>query len=102
MGYSTEQTPVVVATTDAGTETDTWLKLRAMVLAGLDSQNSKRSYARTLDNFRDWYDQHAAGAGLSKALVGAYAERLKRQGLAASTVNVRLTAVRRLAAEFGG
>ena len=37
---------------------------------------------------------------LSKAVVGAYAERLKQQGLAPSTVNVRLTAVRRLAAEL--
>ena len=100
MGYSTEQTAVVVATTDTGTGKDAWANLRIMVLDGLDSQNSKRSYARSLDNFRDWYDQHAGGAGLSKTLVGAYAERLKRLGLAASTVNVRLTAVRRLAAEL--
>ena len=40
-----------------------------------------------------------AGQGFNKATVQRYARHLEEQGLSASTRNVRLTAVRRLAAE---
>lgn len=57
-------------------------------------------YASALDNFLAWY-RAASGAPLCKAVVNAYKAYLKAAGLSASTINVRLCAVRRLVAGGG-
>src|SRR5688572_7471881 len=80
MGYSTEPIAVVVATTNGGTGREAWAKLRAMVLDGLDSMNSKRSYARSLDNFREWYEEHAGGALLEQGRCGCLRGAAEKAG----------------------
>ncbi len=69
-----------------------------LVTDGLTSPHSRRAYARALDNFLDWH----TGQGrpeLTKALVQRYRLHLQDQGLAPSTINQRLSAIRRLASE---
>jgi len=69
-----------------------------IVLDGLTSENSRRAYERALVDFLDWYD--AAGRpSLSKATVQAYKAKLQGDGLASSSINQRLAAVKKLAAE---
>jgi integrase len=73
--------------------------IMALVLDSLPSPHTRRAYGRALADFLGWYAGAARGQGFSKATVEQYARHLEGQNLAASTRNVRLTAVRRLAAE---
>lgn len=69
-----------------------------MVLDGLPSEHSRRAYERALIDFFHWY----RGAGrpqLTKAVVQRYAAELREAGMAASSVNQRLSAIRKLALE---
>jgi len=67
---------------------------------GLTSEHSRRAYKRAVVDFLKWVD--AAGRpGLNKAAVNAYRAHLIETGLAAATINQRLSAIRRLAAEAG-
>src|SRR5437660_12935960 len=69
-----------------------------MVLDGLPSEHSRRAYARALSDFLHWH----RGAGrpqLNKAVVQRYASELREAGRSASSVNQRLSAIRKLAAE---
>src|SRR5215218_3920701 len=69
-----------------------------MVLDGLPSEHSRRAYERALSDFFHWHK----GVGrpqLSKAVVQRYAAELREAGMAASSVNQRLSAIRKLAAE---
>ncbi|MCC6538359.1 MAG: tyrosine-type recombinase/integrase [Bryobacterales bacterium] len=66
------------------------------VLEALASPHSRRAYAKALADFLAW----SAGRGpLHKPLVVAYRAHLQQSGLSAATVNLRLAAVRKLAAE---
>src|SRR5215210_8262231 len=69
-----------------------------MVLDGLPSENSRRAYERALMDFFHWH----RGVGrprLNKAVVQRYAAELRDAGMSASSVNQRLSAIRKLAAE---
>lgn len=69
-----------------------------VVLDGLPSEHSRRAYERALSDFFMWH----RGAGrpqLSKAVVQRYAAVLREAGMAPSSVNQRLSAIRKLAAE---
>ncbi|HEU4597979.1 MAG TPA: tyrosine-type recombinase/integrase [Pyrinomonadaceae bacterium] len=69
-----------------------------MVLDGLPSEHSRRAYERALSDFFLWH----RGVGrphLSKAVVQRYAAELRDAGMAPSSVNQRLSAIRKLAAE---
>src|ERR687889_212824 len=69
-----------------------------MVLDGLPSEHSRRAYERALSDFFMWHK----GVGrpqLNKAVVQRYAAELREAGMAASSVNQRLSAIRKLAAE---
>jgi site-specific recombinase XerD len=69
-----------------------------MVLDGLPSDHSRRAYERALSDFFMWH----RGVGrpqLSKAVVQRYAAELRDAGMAPSSVNQRLSAIRKLAAE---
>jgi site-specific recombinase XerD len=69
-----------------------------MVLDGLPSEHSRRAYGRALSDFFMWH----RGVGrpqLSKAVVQRYAAELRDAGMAPSSVNQRLSAIRKLAAE---
>src|SRR5579871_5226321 len=74
-------------------------RIKGLVLDSVTSPHSRRAYDRALSDFLLWYAGAGAGEGLTKATVQRYARHLELQTLAASTRNVRLTAVRRLAAE---
>jgi site-specific recombinase XerD len=69
-----------------------------IVLGSVDSINTVRAYRRALRDFRQWYIKHGRGE-LSKAIVQAYALELKEKGMNAGNINLRLIAIRRLAAE---
>ncbi len=69
-----------------------------MVLDGLTSEHSRRAYERALFDFFHWH----RGVGhpqLNKAVVQRYAAELREAGMSASSVNQRLSAIRKLAAE---
>src|SRR5947208_1001090 len=74
-------------------------RIKALVLDSVASPHSRRAYDRALSDFLLWCGTQGAGEGFTKATVQRYSRQLEQQGLAASTRNVRLTAVRRLAAE---
>lgn len=83
----------IVTVTDGRTDA-----LVQVVLDGLTSENSRRAYGVALREFLAWYT--ATGQGrLDKATVQAYKAKLQGDGLAPSTVNLKLSAVRKLASE---
>ena len=69
-----------------------------MVLDGLPSEHSRRAYERALSDFFMWH-RGVGRSQLSKAVVQRYAAELREAGMAASSVNQRLSAIRKLAAE---
>jgi len=69
-----------------------------LVLDGLTSEQSKRAYGKALRDFMDWYRDQSK-PGLNKATVQRYKVVLQQQGLSASTINLRISAIRRLALE---
>jgi integrase/recombinase XerD len=69
-----------------------------MVLDSLPSEHSRRAYQRALIDFFLWH-QGAGRPQLSKAVVQRYAAELREAGMAPSSVNQRLSAIRKLAAE---
>ena len=69
-----------------------------MVLDSLPSEHSRRAYERALVDFFLWH----RGVGrpqLNKAVVQRYAAELREAGMSPSSVNQRLSAIRKLAAE---
>jgi integrase/recombinase XerD len=68
------------------------------VLDGLDSEHSRRAYSKALTDFLAWYTQQGR-PGLSKRTVQRYKAVLAEEGLSPSTVNLRLSAIRKLAQE---
>ncbi len=70
----------------------------AAVLNTLASLQSRRSYRRAMEEFISWYCSEPRLA-LNRSVVLRYRLRLESMRLAASTINVRLAAVRRLATE---
>lgn len=73
-------------------------QVKALVLDSLDSEHSRRAYSRALDDFFAWH-KDAGRPTLTKAVLQTWRARLIDQGLAASTINQRLTSVRRLVKE---
>lgn len=69
-----------------------------MVLDGLPSEHSRRAYERALVDFFHWH----RGTGrpqLSKSVVQRYAAELRDAGMSSSSINQRLSAIRKLAGE---
>lgn len=73
-------------------------RITALVLDALPSPESRRAYSRALDGFLMWCRDQGA-TGFTKATVNAYRAHLEAQGLAPSTINLRLAAIRKLAME---
>jgi hypothetical protein len=69
-----------------------------LVLNALTSEHSRRAYEKALVDFLDWHAEQGYPP-LSKALVQAYKTKLQGNGLAPSTINQRLSAIRKLARE---
>jgi len=88
--------PVEIAPRSLGR--DDFKRLRYLVLDALDSDHSRRAYDKALADFMAWHEAQGR-PGLIKATVQAYKAKLQADGLAASTINQRLAAVRALARE---
>jgi integrase len=79
-------------------QTTHWHKLKALVLDSVSSPITKRVYNLGLDEFFAWYGQEPR-PGLTKATVSAWRVALEARGLGSVSINVRITAVRKLAVE---
>src|SRR5438445_8404972 len=75
-----------------------WQKLKALVLDSVSSPITRRVYNLGLDEFIGWYALEAR-PGFTKATVCAWRVALEAGGLGAVSINVRITAVRKLAIE---
>src|SRR5712692_5450076 len=75
-----------------------WRRLKALVLDSVSSPITRRVYNLGLDEFFSWYGQEPR-AGFTKATVSAWRVALEARGLGAVSINVRITAVRKLAVE---
>ena len=70
----------------------------SMVTDAVTSQHTKRAYGRALNDFIVWY-QTSGQSTLNKAAVNAHVAALRAEGVSASSINQRLTAIRKLAQE---
>ena len=75
-----------------------WHRLKQLVLDSVSSPITKRVYNLALDELIEWYAQEPR-PGFSKAVVSAWRVALEACGLRAISINVRITAARKLAAE---
>ena len=71
---------------------------KAAVLNTLASVHSRRSYAFAIDRFVSWYCSEPR-LTFNRAIVVRYRSYLESLGLSAATINLRLSAIRRLADE---
>lgn len=69
-----------------------------MVCNAVTSDHTRRAYTRALTDFVWWYRESWNG-GLTKAAVNAHIAALRSSGVSASSINQRLTAIRKLALE---
>src|ERR1700704_4862920 len=79
-------------------QTNQWHKLKALVLDSVSSPITKRVYNLGLDEFFEWFGQEPR-PGFTKATVSAWRVSLEARGLGSISINVRITAVRKLACE---
>src|SRR5262245_64924873 len=75
-----------------------WHILTPLVLDSVSSPSTKRVYNLGLDEFFAWFRLEPR-AGFTKATVAAWRVALEARGLGAVSINVRITAVRKLAVE---
>jgi hypothetical protein len=72
--------------------------LKCPVLHGVSSPITRRVYNLGLDEFFESYEREPR-PGFTKATVAAWRVALEARGLGAVSINVRITAVRKLAVE---
>ena len=70
-----------------------------LVVNSVHSEHSQRAYRRAIEGFIAWYQTQPGRPPISKALVQQYRVALTEAKLAPSTINVQLSAIRKLAAE---
>src|SRR5256885_8620529 len=75
-----------------------WQRLKAMVLDSVSSPITRRVYNMALDEFIAWFKE-APHPGFSKATVSAWRVSLEARGLGSSSIIIRMSAIRKLAAE---
>jgi len=75
-----------------------WRRLKTLVLDSVSSPITKRVYNLGLDEFFAWYGREPR-PGFTKATVNAWRAELEARGLGSVSINVRITAVRKLAVE---
>ncbi len=75
-----------------------WRRLKALVLDSVSSPITKRVYNMALDEFYNWFQQ-APRPGFTKATVSAWRVSLEARGLGSSSIIIRMSAIRKLAAE---
>src|ERR1039457_6825161 len=75
-----------------------WQRLKRLVLDSVSSPITRRVYNLGLDEFFAWFSQEPR-PGFTKATVCAWRVALEARGFGAVSINVRITAVRKLAVE---
>jgi site-specific recombinase XerD len=75
-----------------------WRRLKTLVLDSVSSPITKRVYNLGLNEFFAWYSREPR-PGFTKATVNAWRAELEARGLGSVSINVRITAVRKLAVE---
>src|SRR5258706_9361713 len=75
-----------------------WQKLKALVLDSVSSPITKRVYNMPLNEFMAWFQQ-APRTGFTKATVSAWRVSLEERKLGSSSIIIRMSAIRKLAAE---
>jgi integrase len=76
-----------------------WEFLITLVLDSLPSIGSKRKYGAALREFWNWWRPQLPRPPFSKATIQAFRVALENRGLAGATINIRLSALRKLASE---
>src|ERR1700721_964766 len=75
-----------------------WRRLKMLVLDSVSSPITKRVYNLRLDEFFEWFGREPR-SGFTKATVSAWRVALEARELGSISINVRITAVRKLAVE---
>jgi site-specific recombinase XerD len=75
-----------------------WEKLKTLVLDSVSSPITKRVYNMVLDEFMAWFQQEPR-PGFTKATVSAWRVSLEARALGSSSIIIRMSAIRKLAAE---
>jgi len=75
-----------------------WRSVASLAVDAVSSAHSKRAYEKALKDFFAWYSAEARPP-LSRAIVQQYRSVLESAGLATASINLRLSAIRKLAAE---
>jgi site-specific recombinase XerD len=75
-----------------------WDRLKQLVLDSVSSPITKRVYNMALDEFLAWFSE-APRPGFTKATVSAWRASLEARGLGSSSIIIRMSAIRKLAAE---
>jgi hypothetical protein len=75
-----------------------WRRLKSLVLDSVSSPITRRVYNLALDEFIECFGREPR-PGFTKATVNAWRGALEARGLGAVSINVRITAVRKLAVE---
>jgi site-specific recombinase XerD len=75
-----------------------WQKLKTLVLDSVSSPITKRVYNMALEEFMAWFQQ-APRPGFTKATVSAWRVSLEDRRLGSSSIIIRMSAIRKLAAE---
>src|SRR5579871_1616623 len=75
-----------------------WDRLKALVLDSVSSPITKRVYNMALDEFLAWF-QREPRSGFTKATVSAWRVSLEERKLGSSSIIIRMSAIRKLAAE---
>ncbi len=76
-----------------------WCRLKSLVLDSVSSPITRRVYNLGLDEFIAWYTAEPRPAAFAKATLLAWRVALEARGLGPISINVRITAVRKLAVE---
>ena len=87
-----------MASTGLVVRKDEWESVTELVLAGISSCHTRRAYSQALEEFLIWF-RDEPNRQFNKATVQKYRSELETKGLAPSSINVRLSAIRRLALE---
>jgi site-specific recombinase XerD len=91
-------TAVILSEAGGWRNYDGWKIITSLVLDGISSRHTRRAYSQALDEFLIWF-RDDPGREFNKAAVQRYRAELEIKGLAPSSINVRLSAIRRLALE---
>jgi integrase len=75
-----------------------WEKLKTLVLDSVSSPITKRVYNMALNEFMAWFQQ-APRPGFTNATVSAWRVSLEERRLGSSSITIRMSAIRKLAAE---